>query len=109
MSKLLCLHGHGTSASIFKSQTCMFMGLNTRWPRVFNWPSSVMIEFGYGGGHDIPRSTEVLNEIVWLIKDVMKMIGFPVEKSARNSVALKQLSGFKVEYATLSVDKLQLN
>ncbi|KAH7139672.1 serine hydrolase FSH [Dactylonectria estremocensis] len=55
------------------------------------WPAGIQLaefcddrlEYDHGGGHDIPRSTEVSNQIAGMIRQLMSQIQIPTEEPKR--------------------------
>ncbi|KAJ5177734.1 Serine hydrolase FSH [Penicillium coprophilum] len=78
------------------------------------WPAGIQLaefcddtmEFDHGGGHDIPRSTQVSNKIADMVRQVIERVNLPSTKVTEDEMVLEELSGLKVEYATISVDEL---
>ncbi|KAJ5952039.1 Serine hydrolase FSH [Penicillium vulpinum] len=78
------------------------------------WPAGIQlaefcddtVEFDHGGGHDIPRSTEVSNKIADMVRQVIERAQIPSTKVTEGDMVLKEVSDLKVEYATISVNEL---
>lgn len=76
------------------------------------WPASIQLaefcddkmEYDHGGGHDIPRSTEVSNRIADMIRQVMAQIQRPAERlEPASHVVLKQSVDVRTGQPAVSV------
>lgn len=78
------------------------------------WPAGIQlaefcddtVEFDHGGGHDIPRSTEVSNRIADMVRELIGRVQASGTNFTEGEIALKELSGLKTEYTTISIDEL---
>lgn len=78
------------------------------------WPAGIQlaefcddsVEFDHGGGHDIPRSTEVSNKIADMVREVIERAQMLSQKATDGEIAPKEISRLKVEYATVGFSEL---
>lgn len=75
------------------------------------WPAGIQLaefcddreEFDHGGGHDIPRSTEVSERIASMVRRLMGRIGTFPDGVPVQVTRMKQSSGLKVGFADVTV------